>query len=109
MYQITTKTKKMNTQKLRIKNKKDIIPSQIEGQSFMEYIYSNNGGLVEVYGYIGNNGDKIHKFTAYYIVINGENVIVSINSFCGSQTQISGLSYNFELTKEQVTCKKCSK
>ena len=98
----------MNTQNLRMKNRKDIIPAKIEGQSFKEYIESNQGGSLIVYGLIGHTGSKIHRFFAHYININGENIIVSLSSYCGSQHYKSGLSSNLKMTKDQITCKKCS-
>jgi hypothetical protein len=94
---------------LRMKNRKDMIPAKIEGQSFMDWVKSNNGGHLMVYGSIGYDGKKTHRFFAYYININGENVIVSLASHCGSQAYKSGLSANLQMTKEQVTCKKCCK
>ena len=98
----------MNTQNFRLRNRKDIIPAKIEGQSFVEYLKSNNGGEQIAYGYIGIDGKKIHKFCASYININGENVIISLSSSCGSQSYKSGCASNLEMTREQVTCKKCS-
>ena len=106
---LKSKPQHMNTTNLRFKNRKDMIPDVIEGQSFIEYIKSNNGGEYIAYGYIGIAGKKTHKFTASYININGENVIISLSSACGSQSYKSGLSSNLEMANDQVTCKKCCK
>lgn len=43
---------------LRLRNTKDIAPAKIEGQSFVEYLKSNNGGEQIAYGYIGIDGKK---------------------------------------------------
>jgi len=97
----------MNTQNLRMKNRKDMIPAKIEGQSFMDWIKSNQGDSLIVYGSIGHTGVKIHRFLAYYINVNDENIIVHLSSYCGSQPYKSGLSSNLQMTKDQITCKKC--
>jgi len=99
----------MNAQNLRVKTKKDVIPTKVEGQSFMQWIEANNGGHLLVYGAIGYTGTKNHSFLAYYININGENVIVNLSSHCGSQSYGSGLATNLQMTKDQVTCQKCLK
>lgn len=99
----------MEKQNFRMKNRKDVIPTKNEGQSYIDWIESNNGGHLIVYGSIGYDGKKTHSFLAYYININGENVIVHLSSYCGSQSYKSGLSCNLQMTKDQITCKKCSK
>jgi hypothetical protein len=97
----------MNTKNLRLKTKNDIIPSVKEGQSWYKWFEENNGERQCVYGSIGYSGTKVHRFVASYLIINGENVIVSLSSMCGSQSYGSGLGVNLDYTEEQVTCGKC--
>lgn len=93
----------------RLKTNKDVLPTIKENQSFIDYINSHNGGTTIVYGYIGQGGSKNHSFTAYYIVHNNENIIVSINSFCGAQSFKSNLGVDLTLDKSHVNCTKCCK
>jgi aspartate 1-decarboxylase len=99
----------MNTQTFRMKTNKDLLPLQVEGQSFINYINANNGGRTQVYGYIGQSGSKNHSFDAFYIQHNGENIIVSIDSTCGAQSFKSHLGADLTLDKSNVNCSKCCK
>ena len=101
------KHRNMNTQNFRLKSKKDIIPSIKEGQSWTQWFEENNGNRECVYGCIGYSGTKVHRFVASYININGENIVVSLSSHCGSQSYGSGLGVSFNYSEEQVTCQKC--
>ncbi len=97
----------MNTLNLRLKTKNDILPTQLQNQSWLQWFEENNGDRECVYGSIGYSGTKVHRFVASYIKINGENVIVSLSSLCGSQSYGSGLGLNLNYTEDQVTCQKC--
>lgn len=98
----------MNTLNLRLKTKKDILPTQLNNQSWMEWFEQWGGKREVVYGTIGYTGTKVHMFVASYMNLNGENVIISLSSHCGSQCYGSGLAVNFNYTIDQITCKKCT-
>ena len=102
-------THKMNTLNLRLKTKKDILPTQLNNQSWMQWFEQWGGKNEVVYGTIGHTGTKVHTFVASYLNLNGENIIISLSSLCGSQTWKSGLSLNLTYTQDKVTCKKCCK
>lgn len=93
---------------LRLKTKKDMIPSIKEGQSWAEWFQEQKGNKQIVCGSIGYAGSKIHRMVAEYININGENVIISLSSLCGSQSYKSGLGINLNYSQEHITCKKCN-
>lgn len=92
---------------MRFYNKKtDIIPAKKSDQSLIDYIIENNGNQTEICGAIGQSGTKVHKFDAYYLPVNGENVIVYYSSVCGAETYKSLISGHIG---EEITCKKCAK
>lgn len=91
---------------LRTIRKSDVLPVKKEGQSIHDFIMSNNGGEIIVYGSIGN-GDKMHKLMASYINVNGENIIIYCHSICGAESYKSWSSIN--LDSNNCNCKKCIK
>lgn len=102
-----TDTTMTNTTEFRMVNGKDILPKKQEGKNFFQYINDNNGGQFESFGYIGNNGIKIHKFVSYYITLNNEKVVISVDSQCGSQSYKTGVGSDLTLSYHDVNCKKC--
>jgi len=91
---------------LRLRRKTDILPEKKQGESVYNYIRNNGGGEVIVYGNIGR-GDKTHKLLADYLPLNGENVIISYYSICGSESYKS-ISF-INLDASSCNCKKCNK
>jgi hypothetical protein len=94
---------------IRLRKPNEVVPTYKEGQSFYQFVEEYNGGKVELYGFIGRDGEKIHKFIATYIQYKNENIIVSIQSSCGSQSYKSHLGSDLTLSKEHINCKKCNK
>lgn len=89
----------------RFKKQGEKLPEFAHGnESYNEYIERFDGGSLYISGKIGF-GEKVHLFRASFIKLNGENVIVSANSTCGSQSYKSG-AFALE-DRVAVTCKKC--
>lgn len=54
-------------------------------------------------------GAKVHTLNVKFIVVGGENVIVSISTKCGSGYTNSNGQNSLFFSDSAITCKKCSK
>ena len=71
-------------------------------RDFREHMKCTKHSLV---GMIGHTGKKVHKYEVYAYEKNGEMVIVSASSHCGSAKFNSAVLLSFDESK--ITCSKC--
>lgn len=94
---------------MRLAKRHEKLPTRKLGESVVEFEKKHQVGEVDIYGVIGHQGERVHRLVATYQVHNEERVITKYRTTCGAETYRSFFDCDLSLTKEDVTCAKCTK